>query len=155
MIFTFLPVDHTISLSLSLPLSLPLGGRYSTYAQLMVDLRRMLTNAIVYNKKHVDTDSTGLSKAVYEAAMYLQEKLERLLNSFSVDVADKLLRGQLINEEKYKKESAVRQREEEIEKELRLYRAEELGRLKREDEHFARDHDIELRKAETRYAAVQ
>ena len=110
----------------------------------------MLTNALAYNKKHMDTDSTGLSRSVYESAIFLQEKLERLLNGFSVDVCDKLLRSQLINEEKYKKESVVRQREEEIEEELRKYRAEELSRLKREDEHFARDHDIELRKAETR-----
>ena len=110
----------------------------------------MLTNALVYNKRHLDTDSTGLSKAVYEAALFLQEKLEKLLNSFTVDVADRILRGQLINEEKYKKENENRQREEEIDEEQRKYRAEELGRLKREDEHFARDHDIELRKAETR-----
>ena len=60
----------------------------------------MLTNALVYNKRHLDTDSTGLSKAVYEAAIFLQEKLEKLLNSFTVDVADRILRGQLINEEK-------------------------------------------------------
>ena len=110
----------------------------------------MLTNALVYNKKHLDTDNTGLSKAVYEAALFLQDKLEKLLNSFTVDVADRILRGQLINEEKYKKENDTRQREEEIDEEQRKYRAEELGRLKREDEHFARDHDIELRKAETR-----
>jgi hypothetical protein len=167
------------------------GGRYSTYGQLTGDLRRMLLNAIAYNKKHMDTDSTGLSKAVYDAAIFLQEKvrhfacvcvfvfvssptalrhldsfynplispvssavftilishllsslssivdsfpllfllnllypdhhplpprsphlissphfiqLERLLNNFSVDVADKILRGQLINEERVKKE---------------------------------------------------
>ena len=40
----------------------------------------MLTNAIAYNKKHMDTDSTGLSKAVYEAAVFLQEKV-RVLES--------------------------------------------------------------------------
>jgi hypothetical protein len=31
-------------------------------------------------------------------------QLERLLNNFTIDVADKILRGQLINEEKVKKE---------------------------------------------------
>jgi hypothetical protein len=76
-------------------------------------------------------------------------------------------------------------REDEIEEELKTFRAEvrvekvlsclshivlftaacllltilflyykELERLKREDEHFARDHDIELRKAETRLFLV-
>ena len=33
---------------------------------------------------------------------------------------------------------------------LLIFYDKELERLKREDEHFARDHDIELRKAETR-----
>jgi hypothetical protein len=114
------------------------GGRYGTYGQLVGDLRRMFTNALAYNKKHLETDSTGLSKGVYEAAIFLQEKLERLITLFTIDVADKIQRGQLINEEKNKKESAVRQRQDEIAEELRVYRAEELARLKREDEHFAR-----------------
>ena len=55
------------------------GGRYSTYGQLTGDLRRMLLNAIAYNKKHMDTDSTGLSKAVYDAAIFLQEKVSFVL----------------------------------------------------------------------------
>jgi hypothetical protein len=29
------------------------GGRYGTYGQLVGDLRRMFTNALAYNKKHL------------------------------------------------------------------------------------------------------
>ena len=48
----------------------------------------MLTNAIAYNKKHMDTDSTGLSKAVYEAAVFLQEKVRVLESALPVVVLD-------------------------------------------------------------------
>jgi hypothetical protein len=51
------------------------GGSYRNYGQFLGDLRRMFANAINYNSKHMDTDSTGISKLVYEAAIYLQEKV--------------------------------------------------------------------------------
>jgi hypothetical protein len=45
----------------------------------------MLTNAIAYNKKHMDTDSTGLSKAVYDAAVFLQEKVRVVVSVYFSD----------------------------------------------------------------------
>lgn len=69
----------------------------------------------------------GMSKLVYEAALFLQVKLERLLHTFTVDVADKILRSQLINEERYKSESVVRMREREDYDESMRYRAEVRG----------------------------
>ena len=48
------------------------GGAYRSFGQLFGDLRRMFTNAIVYNTKHLATDTTGISQLVLDAAHTLQ-----------------------------------------------------------------------------------
>ena len=59
------------------------GGCYHTFGQLLSDLRRMLSNAVTYNIRHMDSDSTGISKLVYEAAIFLQDKVDSLLTDES------------------------------------------------------------------------
>ena len=57
--------------------------RYETVMELVVDLKRVFQNAIKYNKVHLETDNTGLSVKIYEAAQVLQTRLESLLVSYA------------------------------------------------------------------------
>lgn len=57
----------------------------------------MFSNAIKYNSAHLASDTTGITKLVYEAALFLQEKLEGLLSVFSVHLADRIERARYVN----------------------------------------------------------
>jgi len=130
--------------------SIGMGCSYRTFGQLFTDLRRIFTNAITYNTKHIATDTTGISKLVLEAAGVLKDKLERLLYSFTVELADKVVRLRLVNEEKNAYDGVIRQREQEIAEEERRFKEAEFERMKQGDEHFARDHDVDAKKSDTR-----
>lgn len=67
--------------------------RYSKYGEFVSDLRRVFSNAIKYNSAHLASDTTGITKLVYEAAQFLQEKLEGLLAPFTVHLADRIERA--------------------------------------------------------------
>ena len=85
-----------------------------------------------------------------EAAGVLKEKLERLLHAFTVELADKVVRLRLVNEEKNAYDGVIRQREREIADEERRFKEAEFERMKQDDEHFARDHDVDAKKSDTR-----
>ena len=70
--------------------------RYSKFGEFIADLRLVFANALKYNKAHLHSDSTGTSQKVYDAALALQEKLEGLLNLFSVHLCDRILRNNII-----------------------------------------------------------
>ena len=76
--------------------------RYENYYEFLSDCRRIFSNAIKYNEVHVDSDSTGLSKLIYEAALSLQEKLEGLIPTFTINLVDKIeiLRHDLMDNDK-------------------------------------------------------
>lgn len=57
--------------------------RYN-YGDMIADLRRVFSNAKKYNAVHRTTDDTGVSQQVYDAAVFLEEKLEGLLPQFTV-----------------------------------------------------------------------
>ena len=80
----------------------------------------------------------------------MKDKLERLLNSFTVELADKVVRLRLVNEEKNAYDGVIRQREREIADEERRFKEAEFERMKQGDEHFARDHDVDAKKSDTR-----
>ena len=61
-------------------------------------------------------------------------KLARLLHSFTVEVADKVVRNRLINEEKNAYDGAIRLREKEIADEERRFKEEEFERMKQGDQ---------------------
>ena len=80
----------------------------------------------------------------------LQAKLERLLCAFTLDVCDKIARHKLIDDDQGALDAVARQRRQELDEELKKFKEAEFERLKQEDEWFARDHDVDAKKNETR-----
>ena len=80
----------------------------------------------------------------------LQAKLERLLCAFTLDVCDKIARHKLIDDDQGALDAVARQRRQEMDEELKKFKEAEFERLKQEDEWFARDHDVDAKKNETR-----
>ena len=77
-------------------------AKYENYYEFLCDCRRIFSNAIKYNAAHIDSDSTGLSKLVHDAAITLQEKLEGLIPMFTMNLVDKveILRHDLLDLDK-------------------------------------------------------
>lgn len=121
---------------------------YRGYGEYIENLRRVFTNAIKYNSKHVESDDTGVSAMLYEAAMDYQVRLEGLLGMFTIEIAEKLERNRIEVEVDGIMDELAQQREEE--RKLQEFKQAQLEKLKAEDEVFARDHDIEAKKEETR-----
>jgi hypothetical protein len=96
-------------------------NKYRTYSEFIEDCRRVFTNAIKYNGANKDTDSTGLSLIIYNAAVYLQAKLEGLLARFTIDAVDKVFKQRVVDEEFAKLRHQAEQQhmqDKEIEKEF-------------------------------------
>jgi hypothetical protein len=100
-------------------------GRYRSYCDFMDDCRRVFSNAIKYNGHHKETDTTGLSLLIYNAAMLFQSKLEGLLAKFTVESLDKMIRQRFIDEEFAK----VRAAQEQQQRQERQAEKEFLGTL--------------------------
>ncbi len=64
--------------------------RYNNYFEFISDCRRIFSNAIKYNAAHIASDTTGLSQLVFDAAVYLQEKLESLSPMFTITLIDRI-----------------------------------------------------------------
>jgi hypothetical protein len=65
-------------------------SKYQTYGEFIDDLRRIFTNAIKFNGAHLTSDTTGVSKLVYDAAIVLQDRLESILSNFTIQVTDRV-----------------------------------------------------------------
>lgn len=124
--------------------------RYKKYGEFISDLRLIFQNAIKYNGAHLTSDSTGISRKVYDAAFELQERLEANIPSFTLDLADRILRKRLENDELYAREEQIRKRHEEEVREITDFSKEQMEKVKLYDEAFAKDYDIERKKSETR-----
>eukprot|EP01038_Epipyxis_sp_PR26KG_P013845 gene13845-18568_t len=124
--------------------------RYDTYFSFVSDLRRVFSNAIKYNEVHLETDPTGVSKLVFEAAKLLQSKLESLLVQFSLVLCDRIQRTLIVNRENDVREMERRKkREKELEDE-RLFEQKIRDEMKADDQIFADDYDVEKKKLETK-----
>ena len=95
--------------------------RYQKYSEFVADLRRVFTNAIKYNKAHLDTDTTGSSQLVYDAAIMLQERLENLLSMFTVNLAERVDRMRISNAENQLRLAEQRAKKEKEEAEAREF----------------------------------
>ena len=73
--------------------------RYVKYGEFIADLRRVFSNALKYNGAHLASDSTGITKLIYDAAEMLQERLEGLLGPFTVHLTERVERARITNAE--------------------------------------------------------
>jgi Bromodomain len=67
--------------------------RYHTFGDFIEDLRLIFTNALKYNAKHQGMDND--SGRVYEAAIYMSQKLEAAINKMLLTVSDRLERERI------------------------------------------------------------
>lgn len=126
---------------------------YTSYHAFIEDLRLVFKNAVTYNSAHIESDTTGLSKEMVEKATSCMAALdEYLYPTFSVDVADRWDRADLLNGEARRK----REKAEEIENKLLAEKAEffaaEQAKLKLIDSKFAADMDIAKKRQESKKA---
>ena len=127
----------------------PIPQKYIFYGEFLSDLRLVFSNAIKYNSAHKDTDNTGVSKNIYESALKYQKRLEDVIALFSVDLAERILRTRIQQELVEKENSIIRKQKEEEAAMLANYTKSLVDELKEEDEMFAKDFDVELKKRET------
>eukprot|EP01035_Chromulina_nebulosa_P021190 gene21190-27452_t len=114
---------------------------YTTYWDFICDLRRVFDNAIVYNSAHVLSDTTGLSQRIVDAAIFYKEKLENLIGTFSIKLIDKLERNKIKKDEDAELENRKRNRFEDIEQSVQIFKNKEKEKLLAEDSAFAADLD--------------
>jgi hypothetical protein len=82
--------------------------KYSYFSEFLTDVRRVFTNSLKYNKEHLLTDSTGVTKLVLEAAESLGARVELLIPMFTVHLADRIERIRIAYEEIETKENVNR-----------------------------------------------
>jgi hypothetical protein len=95
--------------------------RYVKYGEMVADLRRCFANAVKYNFAHLSSDTTGSSKLVYEAALMMQEKLETLLATFTVNLCERVDRTKITNAENATRNAELRAKQEKEEAEAKKF----------------------------------
>jgi hypothetical protein len=95
--------------------------RYVKFGEFVADLRRVFSNAIKYNGAHLTSDTTGITRAVYDAAKMLQERLEGLLGPFTMNLAERIDRAKLTNAENQQRQAEVRAKLEKEEAEAKKF----------------------------------
>lgn len=125
----------------------PSAARYVTYGQFLEDFRRIFSNAKKYNVIYKDTDDSGVSRSVYEAAIILADRLESLIPKFSLTLCDKIECTRLNKSKQMRELEEARRKKAEEEAEKQLIKARLIEEMRQKDEKFALDTDIE-RKAQ-------
>jgi hypothetical protein len=87
----------------------------------VADLRRVFSNALKYNGAHLASDTTGITRAVYDAAKMLQERLEGLLGPFTMNLAERIDRAKLTNAENQQRQAELRAKLEKEEAEAKKF----------------------------------
>jgi hypothetical protein len=95
--------------------------RYIKFGEFVADLRRVFSNAIKYNGAHLASDTTGITRAVYDAAKMLQERLEGLLGPFTMNLAERIDRAKLTNAENQQRQAELRAKLEKEEAEAKKF----------------------------------
>lgn len=79
--------------------------KYVCYHEFVDDVKLIFSNAITYNRIHENTDTTGVSANVLNAALHFQIKLDFLLNhDFSIDLCDRIRKDDLLSTDRRKEE---------------------------------------------------
>lgn len=123
--------------------------RYSRFSEFVTDLRKVFTNAQHYNKQHLETDTTQTSRAVYEAAIAFEEKLEGLMPKFTLNLADRVVCARVIMKENQQIEEERRKKKLLDDEETKILEEKMIEDYKKTDKMFAADFDIELKKKQT------
>lgn len=123
--------------------------RYVTYADFVTDLRRVFVNAQTYNAVHLSTDSTGMSKVIFDAAAMYQERLEGLLPKFTLTLAERIQRQQLTSQAQQKIREAAKLKALAEEKEYEAIEKKIIDNIKLTDSAFAAEYDLEKKQKET------
>ncbi len=121
-------------------------GGYMSYGEFLNDLRLTFKNSIKYNAVHMQDEG---SATVHKAASNFLGRLEELLPSWTVDVAEKCQREAITasHEEQLQREQLERLLEEK--RQLDAFAEQELARRLAEDRQFQDDMDVEKKKAKT------
>lgn len=130
-------------------------GRYSNHGEFISDFRRVFANAIKYNGAHLETDSTGLSKIVHEAAVLLQARLESLLPSYTLAAVDRFIVTMSEREEAGKLASKKQAYEAKVEEEVKQFEQVTQAQLKATDQMYAHDLDAAAKRKETRKQIIK
>jgi hypothetical protein len=125
------------------------ASRYGKIHDFLTDIRRVFSNAKLYNKNHLESDTTQISKAIYEAATIFEEKLEHLLPRFTLGLADRLECCRLHNKEFRQIEESKRLRKLKDEEETRQLEQAMIEDYKKSDKMFAADYDIDMKRKQT------
>jgi hypothetical protein len=72
---------------------------YTTLGAPITDLRCVFSNALKYNRAHLQSDTTGISQAIVSAAEVLSRRAERLFGPFTIALADRVLRAKIVTDE--------------------------------------------------------
>jgi hypothetical protein len=123
-----MPVDSRIARIL---LNGPALPRYTHYGEFIGDLRRVFANALKYNRAHMNSDSTGISLLVVQAAERLGAKLESLAGEFSIALCDRILRVKMVVQEEQQLVQQMRDKALEEEQQARDFerRALEVSKI--------------------------
>jgi hypothetical protein len=125
------------------------ASRYQKIHDFITDIRRVFSNAKLYNKNHLESDTTQISKAIYEAATIFEEKLENLLPRFTLGLTDRIECCRLQNKEFRQMEESKRLRKLKDEEETRQLEQAMIEDYKKSDKMFAADYDIDMKRKQT------
>jgi hypothetical protein len=126
---------------------------HASYQSFIDDLRLVFTNAQTYNSVHAETDTTGVSKEVFEKAITCMTSLEEYVYPiFSVDVADRWGRATLLQDEARLKQQKAEDTERRLKAEAAALYAAEEAKLKLNDAKFAADMDVGRKREQTKKA---
>ena len=118
---------------------------YDNFMAVVDDINLIFANAKAYNKTHLQSDEISLK--VYNSAVILEEKLAKIVyEDYSIEIADKVLRLQIIEDERKALEGEKKKRCEAEEREIELFKTQELARLVREDVNFAYDLSVQAKR---------
>eukprot|EP00981_Chlorochromonas_danica_P009874 scaffold2858_cov245-Ochromonas_danica.AAC.13 len=139
-----LPVDSRIANAINKH-----APRYQTYGEFLTDMRRVFSNAITYNQVHLESDTTGMSKIIYEAAQMYSERLEGLLPKLTMGFADRVQRAKLDAKELAEQLESIRKRKLEQEQEMEEITKKIIDEVKQTDSVYAAEFDFEKKQRET------
>lgn len=121
-------------------------GGFMTYGEFLGDLLLTFQNSIKYNAVHLADEG---SATVHKAAVGFLEKLQELVPSWTIEVAEKCQREGISasHEEKLQREQFARLLEEK--ERMEEFSQQEMQRRLAEDEAFREDMDVEKKKQRT------
>ena len=123
---------------------------YTTFYGFIEDFRLVFKNAQVYNEVNISSDTTGVSKSIFDKALSCENNLDDLVSSsFSVDISDRWGKLEISEGEAYSRQAKHDQIESRLKEETNRYYEQEKAKLRQQDPKFAQDLDAETKRLES------